>query len=172
MYANTSTPERRQNPIAQWEDDGGPPPDAGEQASGPRCTNVGMVERALSVYVGGSLLAWGLSRRSFPGLFVAAFGGALVHRGTTGRCRLYDALHISTADGDAAISGAVSNCSAALQSAVSPTACGNRSAVIDRRQEDSIGSPGECRLPAREGSNISSPIAAVVEQEHESFHAS
>src|SRR5690606_33237943 len=39
----------------------------------------------------------GLSRRSLGGLLVAAVGGALIHRGATGRCRLYEAMGVDTA---------------------------------------------------------------------------
>lgn len=96
MFANTSTSETNLNPISQWEDDGGP---AHQSVAGPRpCINVGTLERALSIYAGGSLFAWGISGRSIPGLMVAALGGALVYRGATGHCRLYDALEISTAE--------------------------------------------------------------------------
>lgn len=101
MFANTSTAPQELNPISQWEDDGGPVnPSATNQVCG---VNVGMIERAMSAYVGGSLVTWGLSRRSFPGLFIAAFGGALVYRGATGHCRLYDKLGMSTAGQDSAL---------------------------------------------------------------------
>jgi uncharacterized membrane protein len=108
MFANTSTAEQHLNPISQWEDEGGAP-----SVSHPRehhSVNVGLVERALSTYVGGSLVTLGLSRRSFPGLVVAALGGALIYRGATGHCRLYNALGMSTADQDSVLTGCASNC--------------------------------------------------------------
>lgn len=87
------------NPISRWEDDGGPAraalratPCAGE------AVNVGGTERALSALAGGSLLAYGLSRRSLSGLVTAIVGGGLVYRGMTGHCGLYDVLGISTAN--------------------------------------------------------------------------
>jgi len=60
-------------------------------------TNVGNPERWVSVVAGSALAAYGLTRRSIPGLFVAALGGAIAWRGATGRCPLYQTLGISTA---------------------------------------------------------------------------
>jgi uncharacterized membrane protein len=39
----------------------------------------------------------GLERRSFGGLIVAAVGGMMVHRGYTGSCALYKAMHVTSA---------------------------------------------------------------------------
>lgn len=58
--------------------------------------NVAPVERIASVAVGGAAIGYGLSRESLGGLLLAAIGGALVHRGVTGRCYGYDALGINT----------------------------------------------------------------------------
>ena len=58
--------------------------------------NVGPVERIASVAVGGAAIGYGLSRGSFSGLLLLAIGGALVHRGVTGRCYGYEALDINT----------------------------------------------------------------------------
>jgi uncharacterized membrane protein len=55
------------------------------------------VERWLSVIAGSALAAYGLKRRSIAGLAVAAVGGALVHRGATGHCMVYESLGVSTA---------------------------------------------------------------------------
>ena len=60
--------------------------------------NVGESERWLSVITGSAVAAYGLKRRSIPGMVLAAIGGALVWRGTTGRCPVYGAAGISTAD--------------------------------------------------------------------------
>jgi uncharacterized membrane protein len=49
-------------------------------------TNVGNPERWVSVVAGSALAAYGLTRRSIPGLVVAALGGAIAWRGATGRC--------------------------------------------------------------------------------------
>ncbi|HEX8617469.1 MAG TPA: SRPBCC family protein [Thermoanaerobaculia bacterium] len=64
----------------------------------PADKNVSEPERWISVVAGGALAAYGLKLRSLPGLVVAAVGGALVHRGTTGRCMVYESLGVSTAD--------------------------------------------------------------------------
>jgi uncharacterized membrane protein len=60
--------------------------------------NVNETERWVSAIVGGALSAYGLSRRSWPGLILAAIGGALVSRGALGHCLLYRALGVSTTD--------------------------------------------------------------------------
>lgn len=59
--------------------------------------NVADLERWLSVIAGSALAAYGLKRRSIAGLAVAALGGALVHRGATGHCMVYESLGVSTA---------------------------------------------------------------------------
>ncbi|HEX9161605.1 MAG TPA: SRPBCC family protein [Thermoanaerobaculia bacterium] len=60
-------------------------------------TNVGNPERWLSVIAGSALAAYGLKRRSLQGLLLSGIGGALVWRGATGHCNVYDTLGISTA---------------------------------------------------------------------------
>jgi uncharacterized membrane protein len=70
-------------------------------------TNVGNPERWLSVVAGTALAAYGLTRRSVPGVLLAGVGGALAWRGATGHCMIYRSLGISTAldaDGDRAVS--------------------------------------------------------------------
>jgi len=59
--------------------------------------NVGFLERALSVGGGGMLTAFGLTRKSIPGLALACLGGALVYRGMTGHCCMYQMLGLNTA---------------------------------------------------------------------------
>jgi uncharacterized membrane protein len=58
-------------------------------------TNVGDVERLLSVIGGGALVLYGL-RRSLGSLALAIGGGALVYRGLTGHCAIYENLAINT----------------------------------------------------------------------------
>lgn len=58
--------------------------------------NVGEIERAISSALGGALLIGGLSRRSLPGLAIAATGAAFLFRGTTGYCKVYEALGLDT----------------------------------------------------------------------------
>ena len=60
-------------------------------------TNVGDPERWLSVVAGAAIVAYGLTRRSISGLLIAGAGGALLWRGATGQCPLYQSLGISTA---------------------------------------------------------------------------
>jgi uncharacterized membrane protein len=59
--------------------------------------NVGAAERLLSTLGGGALALFGMSRRSLPGLALAAVGGGLLYRGVTGHCPLYQTLGVSTA---------------------------------------------------------------------------
>ena len=61
-------------------------------------TNVGNPERWLSVIAGSALAAYGLKRRSIPGLVLSAIGGVLVWRGATGHCPVYETLGLSTAE--------------------------------------------------------------------------
>ena len=59
--------------------------------------NVGDGERWLSAAGGAALGLFGLSRGSLGGLALAAAGGALVYRGLSGHCDVYQALDVSTA---------------------------------------------------------------------------
>jgi uncharacterized membrane protein len=60
--------------------------------------NIAEPERWMSVIAGGALAAYGLRMRSLPGIVVAALGGALVHRGATGHCLVYESLGVTTAE--------------------------------------------------------------------------
>ncbi|MHB1424641.1 MAG: YgaP-like transmembrane domain [Gemmataceae bacterium] len=64
----------------------------------PRPINVGDKERLLSVLGGAALGLFGLSRRSLGGLALAAVGGSLIYRGTTGHCSAYQGLRVNTAE--------------------------------------------------------------------------
>lgn len=72
----------------------------GGESSGSE-TNVSEVERWASAIGGGALAVYGLSRvlsgGALGGAVLALVGGALVYRGTTGHCNMYDALGINTA---------------------------------------------------------------------------
>lgn len=163
MFANTSTGERQMNPISQWEDDGGPVSalPTPERAR----VNVGAVERALSAYVGGSLVTWGLSRRSLPGLLVAAAGGALIYRGATGHCRLYDALGMSTADQDVKLTGAASSCGSTDR----PRECSAPQATSQAGAANSFSESPQQQtqwdMPIVGTPPVSAPISAVVEKD-------
>ena len=68
----------------------------------PASQNVNSRERWLSVVIGGAVAAYGLTRRSVGGITLAGLGGALVWRGASGHCAVYDALGItSVAEADA-----------------------------------------------------------------------
>lgn len=58
--------------------------------------NIGEIERVVSSILGGTLLIGGLSRRSLPGLALAATGAAFLYRGTTGHCAVYQSLGLNT----------------------------------------------------------------------------
>jgi Inner membrane protein YgaP-like, transmembrane domain len=62
--------------------------------------NVGCSERAISTVAGGFVLLYGLSRLSLTTLVAMTAGGALLYRGLTGHCKVYDALRMSTKDDD------------------------------------------------------------------------
>jgi uncharacterized membrane protein len=61
--------------------------------------NVNEIERWASVIGGGALALYGLTRGTFGGVTLALVGGALVYRGVTGHCDLYEAIGINTAEG-------------------------------------------------------------------------
>jgi len=67
--------------------------------SGPSSdVNVGRNERIISAAAGGILALLGLSRRSLPGLGLAALGGALIYRGISGRCLGYQLMNVDTSE--------------------------------------------------------------------------
>jgi len=72
-----------------------------EEQAGPQGNqNVGDVERMASALVGGGLLVGGLMRRSWAGAGLSLIGGALLYRGMSGYCALFNAMGIdSTGDG-------------------------------------------------------------------------
>lgn len=58
--------------------------------------NVSSAERIGSAVAGAGLVLYGASQRSLGGLIVALLGGALIHRGATGHCPLYQQLGIQS----------------------------------------------------------------------------
>ncbi len=72
-----------------------------EEASSQVERNVSEPERWISVVAGSAIAAYGLKMRSLGGLVLAAVGGALVWRGATGRCMVYEAIGVSFAEGGA-----------------------------------------------------------------------
>jgi uncharacterized membrane protein len=61
--------------------------------------NVGIIERSLSTFAGAALGTYGLKQRTWKGLMLVSVGGALVYRGVTGACQVYDLLGINSAGG-------------------------------------------------------------------------
>lgn len=61
--------------------------------------NVHQLERILSALGGVALLGMALRKRNASSVVTGALGAALIHRGATGHCPVYDALGVGTADG-------------------------------------------------------------------------
>src|SRR5215210_3194793 len=59
--------------------------------------NVGQTERWACAIGGGALALYGVTRGSLGGIALALLGAALVQRGVSGHCNVYDAMNISTA---------------------------------------------------------------------------
>jgi uncharacterized membrane protein len=79
---------------------GQPTKEIGEGVQAGASVNVGEVERWASAIGGGALALYGLTRGSLGGIALALVGGALVQRGVTGHCNLYDAIGYNSAEGD------------------------------------------------------------------------
>ena len=58
--------------------------------------NIPQAERTGSVAAGAGLILYGLSRRSLGGVVLALLGGALVRRGVTGHCEVYEKLGVNS----------------------------------------------------------------------------
>jgi len=61
-----------------------------------RHVNVGSEERTASVAAGSIVALLGLSRGTLPGLIMAGLGGALIYRGATGHCSVYEKLNMDS----------------------------------------------------------------------------
>jgi len=61
-------------------------------------TNIQEAERWASLIGGGTLMAYGIAKRDWAGLGLAALGGGLLWRGATGHCDVYQALGVNTAN--------------------------------------------------------------------------
>lgn len=72
--------------------------DGGESTGRGMSVNIGEVERWASAIGGGALAIYGATRGSLGGIAIALVGAALVHRGATGHCNLYEAMNINTAE--------------------------------------------------------------------------
>ena len=69
---------------------------AGGEGEGATGTNVGQAERWISAVGGGALALYGLTRGTLGGAGLALAGAALLHRGYSGHCNLYQAIGYST----------------------------------------------------------------------------
>jgi uncharacterized membrane protein len=100
--ATSMTPDANAGPVPVRRDrpdqQGGAMIRAGVRRPHGGHVNVGDTERWLSTLGGGALMLFGLSRRSLPGLALAAVGGSLVYRGVSGHSELYHALGLNTAE--------------------------------------------------------------------------
>ncbi|MET0344479.1 MAG: DUF2892 domain-containing protein [Polyangiales bacterium] len=77
-----------------------PAPDAllrASEASRHPTTNVHTIERLASGLIGGLLVARGMAARGTVNKLLAMLGSALVFRGVSGHCHLYQGLGIDTA---------------------------------------------------------------------------
>jgi uncharacterized membrane protein len=86
------------SPLAQYD------PDHRERPSqfnypmqGQQSINVGQIERQLSVAAGAALVLYALINRSRASWITAPLGAALIWRGQTGHCPVYQALNVNTA---------------------------------------------------------------------------
>lgn len=60
--------------------------------------NINDAERTVSTIAGGMLLMYAMSRFSLTTLMLSLAGGALIYRGVTGHCELYEAAGTSSLD--------------------------------------------------------------------------
>jgi len=58
--------------------------------------NVGVLERQTSLWGGGLMVLYGLTRGTTKGLLLAGVGAALAYRGATGHCDVYQALKMTS----------------------------------------------------------------------------
>jgi len=88
--------------------------------------NVAPGERLGSLATGAAILAAGLKRGGVAGLLSAAAGGALLYRGATGHCALYQVLGINTAGPRSEGASLVGN----------DAVCVEKTLIINRSPED------------------------------------
>jgi uncharacterized membrane protein len=74
-----------------------------------RRRNVGQMERWLSAMAGGALAAYALRRREKLGGAAAIAGAALLYRGATGHCDVYEALGVNRARGEGRGTGVIAD---------------------------------------------------------------
>jgi uncharacterized membrane protein len=106
-------------------------PEAGAEGSAGASVNVGQTERWVSAVGGGALALYGLTRGSLGGIALALVGAALLQRGYTGHCSVYEATGINTA-GDDALRGNNENVSVRAERGIRV----ERSVTINRPPEE------------------------------------
>jgi uncharacterized membrane protein len=72
----------------------------GESTTSSTSVNVGQYERWASAVGGGALALYGITRGSLGGIALALVGAALVQRGVSGHCNLYEAMNFNSAGGE------------------------------------------------------------------------
>jgi uncharacterized membrane protein len=72
----------------------------GESTTSSTSVNVGQYERWASAIGGGALALYGITRGSLGGVALALVGAALVQRGVTGHCNLYEVMNFNSAGGE------------------------------------------------------------------------
>jgi uncharacterized membrane protein len=73
-------------------------------------TNIGDLERLLSIAGGGVLACAGLRQGRLTGWTLAALGGGLIYRGLSGHCSCYTALGVSTAEAHNPVASVAAGC--------------------------------------------------------------
>jgi uncharacterized membrane protein len=96
MTATTQTQTGREFEPGQEQRRFGDAGASAASAAPPREINVGMTERKITSGIGAALILLGLRRGSLGGLLSAGLGGALIYRGVTGHCPMYESLGIDT----------------------------------------------------------------------------
>ncbi len=87
-----SAPQRSAAPQFQRPPQSGLASVPAQRSGPPRGTNVGGAERIVSTLLGSAFLLRAVSRPSPLSAVLALGGGALMHRGVTGHCYLYEAM--------------------------------------------------------------------------------
>jgi len=112
-------------------------------------TNVGQLERWLSVLGGAALAVYAVDRRGARGALLALAGAELVRRGVTGHCLVYDALGVTT-EGDGRLGALPHRDEPASRTAVLQA----RHAIKIERSITVNRTPAECYATWRDPANL------------------
>ena len=83
-------------PVRGADGAGARPSSPSRPASPADAVNVGTIERVASVAGGAALALYGAKRKDLGGALLALLGAALVQRGATGHCAMYEGLGLDT----------------------------------------------------------------------------